>query len=83
MNKTWQLQEAKNKFSNLVDRAQHEGPQVVTKNGKETVVVLSCEDFRKLSKPKNSLHKFIQKSPLGEVNLDLSRDKNAPRNVEI
>jgi len=35
----WQLQDAKNKFSNLVDKAQHNGPQIVTKHGKYAVVV--------------------------------------------
>jgi len=38
---SWQLQNAKNKFSNLVDKAQHNGPQIVTKHGKDAVVVLS------------------------------------------
>ena len=35
----WQLQEAKNKFSSLVDKAQHNGPQIVTKQGKDADVV--------------------------------------------
>lgn len=83
MSHAWQLQEAKNKFSNLVERAQHEGPQVVTKHGKEAVVVLSAEDYRKLAKPKVNLFKFIQKSPLGGENLDIARDKTPPRDMAI
>ena len=50
----WQLQDAKNKFSNLVDKAQHNGPQVVTKHGKDAVVVLSIDEYKKLIKPKNN-----------------------------
>ena len=83
MSHAWQLQEAKNKFSNLVERAQQEGPQVVTKHGKDAVVVLSVDDYKKITKPKGSLVEFLQKSPLGDLELDLSRDKNAPRDVAL
>jgi len=83
MSHVWHLQEAKNKFSNLVERAQHEGPQVVSKHGKEAVVVLSAEDYRKLTKPKVNLFKFIQKSPLGAEDLDIARDKILARDVAI
>ncbi len=83
MRHAWQLQEAKNKFSNLVERAQHEGPQVVTKHGKDAVVILSAEDYRKLAKPKVNLFKFIQNSPLGGKNIDISRDKSIPRDVVL
>jgi antitoxin Phd len=83
MGKAWQLQEAKNKFSNLVDRAQDEGPQVVTRRGKEAVVVLSAEDYKKLTKPKMDLFKFIQKSPLAGEDLEVLRDQMPPRDVSI
>ena len=83
MSHAWQLQEAKNKFSNLVERAQQEGPQVVTKHGKAAVVVLSVDDYKKITKPKENLAQFLQKSPLGDLELDLSRDKNAPRDVAL
>ena len=83
MNSTWQLQEAKNKFSNLVERAQKEGPQVVTKHGKEAVVVLSADDYRKLTRPEINLHQFLRKSPFAGLDLDLSRDKKAPRNISL
>jgi prevent-host-death family protein len=83
MSHAWQLQEAKNKFSNLVERAQQEGPQIVTKHGKEAVVVLSVDDYKKITKPKDSLVDFLQKSPLGGMELDLSRNKNPPRDVAL
>ena len=81
MSHAWQLQEAKNKFSSLVESAQKEGPQVVTKHGKEAVVVISADDYRKLTRPKTNLHQFLKKSPLAGINLDISRGKNAPRDV--
>jgi prevent-host-death family protein len=83
MSHAWQLQEAKNKFSNLVERAQKEGPQIVTKHGKESVVVLSIEDFKKLVRPKTGLYRFLQESPLAGLDLDITRDKKLPRDVSL
>lgn len=81
--KKWQLQEAKNRFSEVVRKASEEGPQTVTKHGKDSVVVLSAEDYRKLEQPKTSLADFFQKSPLSKVKIDLTRDKSLSRNVEL
>lgn len=83
MGNVWQLQEAKNKFSSLVDKAHHDGPQVVTKHGKESVVIIAIEDYQKLNKPKSDLIAFFQKSPLSEICLDLSRDKSSSRDIEL
>ncbi len=77
----WQLQDAKNKFSNLVETVQKRGPQVVTKHGKEAVVVISISEYRQLTKPKTTLVEFFKNSPLAEENLDLSRSKEKPRDV--
>lgn len=52
MAKVWQVQEAKAQFSALLDRAEVEGPQVVTRRGVETVVVVPIEEWRRLKKPK-------------------------------
>ena len=79
----WQLQDAKNKFSNLVEKAQIQGPQVVTKHGREAVVVLSVEEYKKLIKPKTNLVKFFQSSPLASVELDLTRTKELPRDIKL
>jgi prevent-host-death family protein len=81
--KKWQLQEAKNKFSEVVRKASEEGPQTVTKHGKDSVVVLSAEEYRKLERPKTSLVEFFQKSPLSKVEIDLKRDKSTSRHVEL
>jgi len=80
---SWQLQNAKNKFSSLVDKAQHNGPQVVTKHGKDAVVVLSIDEYKKLIKPKTSLLKFFQNSPLSKIRLDIKRNKELPRDIEL
>ncbi|MBV5305680.1 MAG: type II toxin-antitoxin system Phd/YefM family antitoxin [Desulfobulbaceae bacterium] len=79
----WQMQDAKSKFSNLVDKAQHIGPQIVTKNGKVAVVVLSIEEYKKLIKPKTNLVNFFQSSPLAKEDLDLTRSNEIPRDIEL
>ena len=83
MGNVWQLQEAKNKFSRLVDKAKHEGPQIVTKHGKESVVVLSVEDYQKIIKPKSNLLNFFQNSPLAGASLDIQRDKSPLREIDL
>ncbi len=82
MGNVWQLQEAKNKFSRLVDKAHHDGPQIVTKHGKEFVAIIAIEDYRKLSKPTSDLISFFKKSPLFGINLDLIRGKSVSRDTE-
>jgi len=83
MGHIWQLQEAKNKFSKLVEKAQFEGPQFVTKHGKESVVILSVEEYQKIVKPKSNLFNFMQSSPLCGISIDDKRDKSASREIEL
>jgi prevent-host-death family protein len=79
----WQLQEAKNKFSSLVEKAQHSGPQVVTRHGRNVVVVLAMDEYRKLIKPEVGLVKFLQSSPLADTDLELPRCKDRPREIVL
>lgn len=81
--KTWQLQDVKNKFNEVVENAIQNGPQIVIKNGTETVVILSINDYQNLTKPKNGLVEFFQKSPLYGVELDLEREDDFGREVEF
>jgi len=80
---SWQLQHAKNRLSEVVDQALTQGPQVITRRGADTVVVLSVEDYRKLRKPKTDLVEFFRSSPLTEVELDLERNRDTGREVEL
>lgn len=79
----WQLQEAKNKFGKLVDEARRNGPQVVTVRGKEAAVVLSIEEYSTLTRHQDSLIEFFQKSPLRGIDLDITRDQDPGRNIEL
>jgi prevent-host-death family protein len=51
----WQLQEAKARFSELVKRAREQGPQHVSVRGEPAVVVVSAEEFAKLTSPRRSI----------------------------
>lgn len=82
----WQLQTAKAKFSEVFRRARTEGPQHVTKAGKEEVVIISKEEFEKLNAPKakrENLWDFFRNSPLAGSGIDLERRKDYPRKVEL
>ena len=80
---TWQLQEAKNKLSELVEKAVNDGPQVITKRGIETAIVLSYQDYRKMVAGQKKLSQFFRESPLVGVDLDLTRDTSPIRDVTL
>ena len=79
MARTWQLQEAKNKFSEVVEEALRHGPQVITRRGVETAIVLSYAEYRKLALNQKKLSDFFRESPLAEADLDLTRDTSGRR----
>jgi prevent-host-death family protein len=66
----WQLQEAKAMFSEVVKEADLK-PQIITVRGKETAVILSYEEYKKLASPRQTLFEFIQSSPLRDIELNL------------
>ena len=66
----WQLQEAKAMFSEVIKEAASK-PQTITIHGKETAVLLSIDEYRKLVRPKQTLFEFFQNSPLRDFSLEL------------
>lgn len=76
----WQVQEAKAKFSELMDRAEHDGPQIVTRHGEERAVLISIEDYRKNYHEKPDFVTFLLEcgpkidEPLFEREDDYGRD---------
>ncbi len=81
---SWQLQEAKQRFSELVRRARTEGPQVVTRHGEEVVVVVPAEEYRRMigREQKMDFKEFLMSAPDLSV-LDLERPKETPRDIEL
>ncbi|BCS55440.1 type II toxin-antitoxin system Phd/YefM family antitoxin [Geobacter sp. SVR] len=79
----WQLQEAKNRLSQVVDQALHDGPQTITLRGKPAAVLLSFDEYRNLTRPHTGLSQFFRQSPLHDVELDVSRSADLSREVEL
>ena len=78
----WQLQEAKQRFSELVRRALVEGPQVVTRRGEEAVVVVSAREYRRLAGAAPDFKAFLLAAPDLEA-LGLRRGTDRARAVEL
>jgi prevent-host-death family protein len=79
----WQLQAAKQKFSELVDRALEEGPQVVTRRGREIVVVLDIEEYRRLRGRKRDFKRFLLEGPPYFDDVEIERSTEPSRPVEL
>jgi prevent-host-death family protein len=83
MGSEWKLQDAKSRFSELFDRALREGVQVVSRRGKQKVVVIAKDEYDRLTRPQSSLSQFLLDSPLAGSELDLERPADTPRSIEI
>jgi antitoxin Phd len=81
---TWALQDAKAKLSALARRALAEGPQHVTIHGQPALVVLSEADFQRLKRRRSRrpLVELYRNSPIAGSRLDLSRSRDAGREVD-
>jgi prevent-host-death family protein len=78
----WQLQEAKQRLSEVVRQALEDGPQVVTRHGKETVVVVSIEEFERLRRGQPDFKEFLRRAPDLD-RLQISRDRKPARKVSL
>ena len=83
MKTTWKLQDAKAKFSQLVEDAINIGPQFVTRRGKKVVVVLSTEVFEKLVSKKPSFREFLLNCPKIDDDFEFERQKDYFRNIDL
>ncbi|MCU0492291.1 MAG: type II toxin-antitoxin system Phd/YefM family antitoxin [Chloroflexaceae bacterium] len=72
MTREWQLQEAQNKLSEVVDEALKHGPQVITRRGVQAAIVLSYEDYRRMVVNQGTLSEFFRASPLADIALDFN-----------
>jgi antitoxin Phd len=82
----WQVQTAKARFSEVFRLALTEGPQRITRQGKEVVVMISDDEYNRLvgkSHQPKSLVKFFRESPLMGLELNLERDKDTGRDIEL
>ncbi|MCA9425849.1 MAG: type II toxin-antitoxin system Phd/YefM family antitoxin [Candidatus Omnitrophica bacterium] len=81
MNRVWEIDEAKKNLGQLLELAESEGPQGISREGELCSVVLSPKEYRRLTKAEPSLDEFFQSSGLEE--LDLKRQRDYPRDVDF
>ena len=77
----WQVQEAKQRFSELIRSAATDGPQVVTRHGREIAVVIDIAEYRRLRGESVEFKDFLRSGPSLE-DLDLTRDRTVPRDID-
>lgn len=80
MKTTWQLQEAKNQFSTVVDKAINEGAQTITRHGEPAVVILGVKDYQKL-KPQKKVSELFRK--FRGLELEVERSKEMGRDIAL
>lgn len=82
--KSWQLQEAKAKFSEVFEKAFSEGPQYVTRRGKDEAVLLTSKEYKRLlasTRTRPSLLEVLRSAPSPLTDLDLRRDQDPDRRI--
>ncbi len=78
----WQVHEAKHKLSELIELAQNEGPQVITRHGKDRAVVLSMAEYHKLEAAKPDFKEFLLSGPKVD-DFEIDRPRDFGRRVEL
>jgi prevent-host-death family protein len=80
---TWTVAEAKAKFSEVIDHAQAQGPQTITRNGRQAVVVVAVEEWDRKTRRSGNLAEFLAASPLPGSKLKTRRSRNALRTTDL
>lgn len=83
MHSEWQLQEAKGNFSQLIKRAANGDAQVVTVHGKPTAVVVSAEEYARLTRRRGKLSSALLRPDLAADDLDIARSRDAGRDLDL
>lgn len=78
----WQMQSAKARLSEVIERAREQGPQIITRHGAERAVVLSIEDYRALTERKKDFISHLLSGPKFD-DLEIERDKSPAREVDL
>jgi prevent-host-death family protein len=79
----WQVQEAKQRFSEVLRAAESGEPQIVTKHGEEVAVVIDIAEYRRLRGEDVSFMEYLRVDPSGEDDLEFERRRELPRDVDL
>jgi prevent-host-death family protein len=77
----WQLQEAKQRFSELIRSVEHDGPQFVTRHGEEVAVVIDIAEYRRLRGGGDDFKAFLRSAP--DVDLETGRSSTPATVVDL
>lgn len=80
---SWSVAEAKAKLSKVIEKAQSDGPQTITRNGRKAVVVVSADEWERKTKRKGSLAEFLLASPLRGSGIEIKRLRGHLRKVDL
>ena len=80
---SWTVTEAKARFGEVINLALGDGPQVITRNGRRAVVVVSADEWAPRAKRKGNLAEFLSRSPLCGSPLKLARFRDRPRRIKL
>lgn len=79
----WALQDAKARLSEVIRLAMAHEPQEITLRGEPAVVVLSREDYDRMTQKKERFVDLIRNSPLMDADIDLSRELSMTRDIDL
>jgi len=80
---SWTVAQAKAKLSEVLDQAETHGPQVITRNGRKTAVIVSADEWERRTRRAGSLAEFFAASPLRGSGLTLKRSKDRLRKTDL
>jgi prevent-host-death family protein len=79
----WPVAAAKAHLSEVIDRVLSQGPQLITRNGRNVAVLVSVEEWERKANRKGNLAEFFSASPLRNSGLRIARAKDAPRDIDL
>ena len=79
----WTVAQAKAKFSEVLARANAEGPQTITRHGRTAAVVVDADEWNRKTKRVGTLADFFASSPLRGSGLKLRRPKGRMRKIDL
>jgi prevent-host-death family protein len=81
--KAWSLAEAKARLSDVIRRAEREGPQTVTRHGQTAAIIVAAEDWKRHRRRKGTFVDFMNASPLRGSGIKIERIKDRPRDIDL
>ena len=79
----WQVQEAKQRLSEVLRAAEAGEPQIVTKHGEAVAVVIDIAEYRRLRGESGSLMDYLRVEPLLDADLPVERGPDLPREIDL